>query len=156
MYGVIGFSLFMYSVMSTRSAYSDGARGKSSEEDEPLAAESQYQDLDLSLVRLFVVLIVQTILIWMYAQEMVKIVPLSYKAYKYWLCSIPMQIIARELMGRSFCAELRLWYRLLHAKEGSIVQRGDDDANAKTFKAHYPDFLARAMMSYYANCLCMA
>jgi hypothetical protein len=117
----------------------------------PLQATTQYQDVGTPLVRLCILTVAQTIMIYFYFNAMEAEGALTPQAYSFWMAAIPVQIVAKTQMGTPFCEEICFWNDILHAEAGSVVQRGDDK-DAPTIQLSYSSCLIRAAMSYYANC----
>merc|ERR1719446_126874 len=82
-----GFVNFLYSVTSKNSPYYTPSK-------DSLPASSQYQDVAKSLPHITIVLLTQMILMKFYLNEMSRFVPFTMDAYKFWLCAIPIQVIA--------------------------------------------------------------
>jgi len=121
----------------------------------PLLASTQYQDVGTPLVRLCVLFLAQCILVSFYCNAVEEQVELTPKAYAFWIAAIPMQIIAKQMMGAPFCQEISFWNDMLHSDADAVVQRGDDESSP-TIQMSKTSCIIRSAMSYYANNFCIA
>lgn len=155
---VLGFAAFTYSVTNKHSPYGkhswDNCFGA---DNGALEITNKFQDIGTSLVHLVVLLLAQMTFFTFFVGEMMHPAAMTPSAYKYWAAAIPMQIISRNLMGRSFCNEIQFWNLLFHAsaEAGTQLQR-EFGGKTITIAANPVRICIRALMSFYVNNISMS
>jgi hypothetical protein len=155
-----GFIVFLIGVLRAKSKFSNDSEDEDSAKanSETVVAENKFQDFSTSLVHVTILIFAQITFMTFYTYDMCKPTPLTPRAYMYWLAAIPMQIVARGLMGRSFCHECTFWHSMLHLKETDRVIMGeeDDKSDKEYIDLHWRDVIYRAILSFYCNNISMS
>lgn len=150
---LVGLGSFLYCVFNAKSSpYKVGSEfsKRCGQDSKSFEVSTQYQDVNRTLPHLMIVAVCQILLLSFYMGEMMRKVELNRSAYLFWTAAVPMQIIARTQMGRSFCAEMFFWNTMLHAKEGRMIKCGDDE-NATYIEINYAQLVLRAVVSFICN-----
>jgi hypothetical protein len=150
---VQGFIVFTYGV-TRGSTYRKESEEK--KDTVTIIAENRFQDFTTSLVHISVLIAAQMTFMKFYTWEMTKPMPFTARSYVYWLAAVPMQVVARGLMGRSFCHECTFWHTMLHIRETDIIKAGELDDEAEPIDIKYSSVVIRSLMSFYVNNLSMA
>jgi len=153
----LGFAAFIYSVTNERSPYGKHSWNNFGADNGALEITNKFQDIGTSLVHLVVLILAQITFFAFFVGEMMHPAALTPLAYKYWAAAIPMQIISRNLMGRSFCNEVQFWNLLFHAdaEAGTQLQR-EFGGKKITIAANPVRMFIRALMSFYVNNISMS